>query len=129
MHHLVKKRCFEGLTGLDKQDAYHESGIEAACFENELPWESHLQTWFAKDVHCYLTKIGFALFTPNMALVTWVRFAILSLGKWPLPNQSKNHPLLKNYKTYPDLVSTTWKNSSKKSSTEEMGLIKAFQVF
>jgi len=75
--------------------------VEAACFENELPWESYLQNLvfhlivirgFAKNVHCYLTKIGFTLFAPNVAPGTWVRCAILPLKKWPLPNQSKHPP-------------------------------------
>jgi len=109
--------------------------VEAAYFEDELPWESHLQSLvldlrvklvFAKNTHCYLTEIGFTLFTPNIAPVTSVRFGILSLRKWPLPNQYKHPPLHKNYKTYADLGSTTWKNSSKKSITEEIFLIKAF---
>jgi len=72
--------------------------VEAACFKNKLPSESHLQSLifdlsvklgFAKNVHCYLKKTGFALSTSNVSPVTCVRFAILSLRKRPLPNLSK----------------------------------------
>jgi len=48
--------------------------------------------------------------------------------KWPPRNQFKHPPLPKNYKTYADLDSTTWKNSSKKYAAEEMGFIKSFRV-
>jgi len=65
------------------------------------------------NVQCYLTKVGFALFSPNMSSGTCATLATLSRMKWPLPNQSKHSPLLKNYKTYADLDITTWKNSSK----------------
>ena len=53
MHHLLKRRCYEVLTGLNdnKREAYHELG--EACFENELPWELHLQS-FVLDLHVKL---------------------------------------------------------------------------
>jgi len=94
--------------------------VEAAWFEKDsfehlqsLVFDLSVKLGLAKNVHCYLPMIGFALFRPNMAPVTCVRFAILSLRKWPLPNQSKHPPYSKMYKTCADLSSTTWKNSSK----------------
>ena len=87
-----------------KKKAHRESGGRSSMFWErnplrmtltELGLRSKCQIGLAKNVHCYLTKIGFAFLRQIwlQLVVTGVRFAILSLKKWPLPNQS-NHLLL-----------------------------------
>jgi len=62
-----------------------------------LPGKVQFGFVYAKYVSCYMLDIS--------------HFATM---KWPPPNQSKHSPLVKNYKSYTNVESTAWKNSSKK---------------
>jgi len=99
MHHIVKRRCFDvwqvwitikGLSWIRRSQHHVLRTNHFRIAFTQLG--KSVKFGFAKNVHCYVTKIGFVLFTPNMAPVTWVRFAILLFKKWPLPNQSKTPP-------------------------------------
>jgi len=117
------------------KEAYHESGGRSSIFWGRTPLRiafTELGPWSTCQI-CFRQKCPLL---PDRDRFHFV-YAKYSSGYisevWNFVTQEvataksiQTPPLHKNYKTYADLGSTTWKNSSKKSITVEMFLIKAF---
>ena len=103
MHHLVKRRCFEILTGLNNtKEAYHESRavylsnlVSPKC--QMLPEKVRSRFVFARYLFGYLRDISH-----------------VATHEVTTTKSVQTHPLLKTYNTYADLGSSTLKNSSEK---------------
>jgi len=126
MHHLVKWQCFEvlaGLVSITSKEAYHESDGQSSMFWEQTPLRiaftelglrSKRQTWFCQKCpllsdkdrfHFVYAKYGSGYMSEVCHFVTQEVTTAKSV---------QTPPLHKNYKSYADLGSTTWKNSSKK---------------